>query len=379
MGTSQVTDFPIATTLEDADIFWATRGTGVSRDKTVSALLLQKYIGDVAVNITATGSIDLNNYFSNLVLLCDPSAGIALTISGALPEGKKLFIINLSGYLVNITIEALTIPFVENEWAEWISDGADMNKLWNIFQNFTKVKYLTSTDSPYTIGDGETYQKYIGDTTGGDIILNLPTLADNYEKEYKILLGKQNGSFVNKMIVQREGSDVISQDLLSIVWLAKVGDQLDLIGSSGTMQWEISNEKLSAQLILDTLFAYGTTDTMIPKFSNTIENFGNVFSHNHGSYGTAGLELTINKSGRYSSSVWGQSPGYIGFSINSAQKTTAINLITITNCRGYDFQASGAGTTAPSLYLKKGDIWRPHGDGTIPSGSRGGLIFTYLG
>ena len=373
-NTITIPDFPVATTLEDADVFWATRGTGKDRDKTVTALLLQKYIGDVCLKIISTGSVNLDTYFTNVVILSDPSAGITVTISGSLPEGKKLFIINLSAFLVNIAIESITVGLIENEYTEWMSDGADMNKLWNIFNNFTKVKYLTNADSPYTITDGETYQKYIGDTAGGNIIINLPTLADNYEKEYEFFHAAQGGS--NIMTIQREGSDEITQDLLTEIQLPKFQNLLKLLACSSSAKWEITHEKLDCQTTFNIYNGYGSVDTCIIRFNTQVESFGNLFTHNHPGYNgnTEGLTFIINKSGIYTFTHTGArtSTLYLGISKDSTQNNLSIHDDTFVSANrlcedtadsGVEAGVEIAGSCSWSGYLIKGSAIRAHTNG----------------
>jgi len=67
-----------------------------------------------------------------------------------------------------------------------------------------------------------------------------------------------------------------------------------------------------------------------------------MFSNNHGSYGTAGLEITINKSGKYSftftSSSNGASNTNNGLSLSSSQLTTVIQSINDVDTMGFEFE-----------------------------------------
>jgi len=228
------------------------------------------------------------------------------------------------------------------------------------------TKYLTNADSPFTITDGDGFGKFICDTSGGDITINLPTLADNQDRELEFL----HQTSGNNLIIDGEIAETI--DGLETIELPKQYDRLKIFGT--TSEWAITDERISCQLRLHTYAGYGSTDNKIPRLTTLIEGYGNMFSENHttGYNGnTEGLEILINRPGKYSFTFSpNETPGYFaGFSLNSSQLTTSITGINTADKLVVSFQ-SNAGTESPistSIKLNAGDIVRPHTDGNAAS------------
>jgi hypothetical protein len=240
----------------------------------------------------------------------------------------------------------------------------------------TSIKYLTSADSPYTISDGDGFGKYICDTSSGDITITLPTLADNQNRELEFY--HQTGG--NLLTIDGEGAETIGN--LSQIELPKGEDRLKIIGT--TPEWVITEEKISCQLRLNTWAGYGSIDSNIMRFTNIDEDFGNMFSHNHPLYNgnTEGLEILINRNGKYSFSACCENAGYLGFSLNSPQLTTNIRLITPSDRLNINYSIIANSIPAPDWegYLSKGDIVRVHGSAaTSTQPSFAGFTATYLG
>lgn len=225
----------------------------------------------------------------------------------------------------------------------------------------TTIKYLVNTDSPFTITDGDGYGKFICDTSSGNIVINLPTLSDNQNRELQFI--HQTGG--NLLTIDGESSEEI--DGLTTVELPKGYDRMTILGT--TSEWAMLEERISCQLRLDTYAGHGSSDTKIMQFTNSQEDYGNLFSHNHGSYGTAGLEITIEKSGKYNFSYclsYSVGNNIFGFSLNSSQLTTNITSITAADILQYDRvdNAATQGGCSWEGYLDKNDIVRPHGVGS---------------
>jgi predicted nuclease of predicted toxin-antitoxin system len=191
-------------------------------------------------------------------------------------------------------------------------------------------------------------------------------------------------SFANTIIVDGEGSETI--DGLTTIELPRGKDFIEIQGLSD--EWKILNEKITAQLILDTFVNFGSTDTKIVQFGNNREFCGNLFSQNHDSGysgNTQGLEFTINKAGKWSFtfSKYAQSAsGVVGFSINSNQLTTNIELINIVDRVVFNtITSGGVASVSVPVQLKVGDILRPHTQGTTAIGTPQWTSFigTYLG
>jgi hypothetical protein len=193
-----------------------------------------------------------------------------------------------------------------------------------------------------------------------------------------------------KVIVNPHADDAstLSSDGLSAIWIVKVGDNVEFIESADTGYWEIVNERITSQLRLDTYSGFGSTDTKIMRFTNVVENVGNMFSENHVSgysSNAKGLEIIINRSGRYSiifsTRILG-TVGALGISLNSNQLTTDILSITSSATR-ISLTANATALTLPTVftgYLKKNDIVRPHtsGDSVTPT-DRSIFTISYIG
>lgn len=243
--------------------------------------------------------------------------------------------------------------------------------------NFTgaNIKYLTSTDSPYTITDSDGDGTFICDTSTADINIIIPTLADNQNRDLEFI--HQTGG--NTLNIDGEGAETI--DGLTDIDLPKQGDRLKIKGT--TSEWSIMEERISCQLRLDTYAGYGSTDTKIMQFTNSREDYGNMFTHNHGSYGTAGLEITIVRPGKYSFAFSkGDTSGgtRIGLSKNSSQLSTNISSINATDRMIVDGSNSLEASVAWSSWLDTGAVIRPHTIGVAPdSAGEEHFTVTYAG
>lgn len=246
--------------------------------------------------------------------------------------------------------------------------------------------YYTSTS--YTVLDDDNYERIEVDTTSGDITITLPLKANNLKRQIEIANVKGG---TNKVIISPNATDAdkLSGDGLAAIWLPKVGDFVAFQESANSGYWEIVNERITSQLRLDTYAGYGSTDTKIMRFTNSVENVGNMFSENHStgySSNEKGLEITINRSGRYTFSYTLSSGSttatYAGLSLNSSQLTTNIDGITVADRLCMIYGAAGSTTIFISWsgFLKKSDIVRPHSRGiTITATEQATITVSYLG
>ena len=260
---------------------------------------------------------------------------------------------------------------------------------WEKIRKASYPGYTTATN--YIITDYDTYDHIFVNTSSGDVPITLPLKANNRRRVITIM--KVNGTS-NKVIISPNASDAntLSNDGLSAMWLPKVGDSVTFVENSISGYWEIIYERITSQLILNTYAGYGATDTCIVRFTNSNVNIGNMFSENHStgySSNTKGLEITINRSGRYafSFSMPGQaSDAYAGLSINSSQLTTSIESITPATRLAWAWNiaytvSSSQEHVAWTGFLSKNDIVRTHAKGsTIPVISADAHItVSYLG
>lgn len=135
---------------------------------------------------------------------------------------------------------------------------------------------------------------------------------------------------------------------------------------------------LPACVRLNTANGYGSTNTMIRRFTNILLNQGADVTYADSA--TLGGSFTINKSGVYAFSYSDSfaSAQFFGLSLNSAQLTTAINSITAANVlvMGITGGAGSPQTVAATVYLQVGDVVRAHATNISASGPAAQFICT---
>ena len=244
--------------------------------------------------------------------------------------------------------------------------------------------YTTATG--YTSLDDDKYGTIIYSGTSGDQTHDLPTLADNQGREITII---NDDATPDTITVDGEGSEAI--DDMTTIDLAKQGDFITV--KALPTKWKIINEKISCQLNLNTHAGYGSSDTRIVKFTNVVDDYGNMFSHNHGSYGTAGLDITINKSGKFSFTYISSAPnlerGRFGLTLNVSSRNTNLGVQDVAEIIGYGSIESLSGGAVPTTqvqtvtwsgFLNKNDVIRPHTNGyTVDTSIKSQFMVSYLG
>lgn len=244
---------------------------------------------------------------------------------------------------------------------------------WEKIKKASYSGYTTTTD--YIIADYDNYDQIFVNTSSGDATITLPLKANNRQRVITIM--KVRGAS-NKVIISPNVSDAntLSNDGLTAIWLPKVGDSVTFVENSTSGYWEIVHERITSQLILNTYAGYGSTDTCIVRFTNSDANIGNMFSENHStgySSSAKGLEITINRSGRYSFSfsMPGQaSNAYAGLSLNSSQLTTSIASITPSTRLAWAWNiaytiSSSQEHVSWTGFLSKNDVIRAHAWGSV--------------
>lgn len=239
---------------------------------------------------------------------------------------------------------------------------------------------FSSKLTDYTILDNET--SYIFMLTGASTnsTFTLPTLADNLGKKIRLI----NNDSTYVLTVAGEGSETIEG--CASLQLPKRYNFIEVIATSAG--WIILDESITSQLRLNTYAGYGSTETKIMRFTNVVENVGNCFAHNHVSgynSNAEGLKITINKTGKYSFSFTLHPTGAtnnLGLSLNSAELTTNIEAITVaTRLTMAQALTNVPNSVSIGLYLKVGDIIRPHSIGGAVTTYAANCMFsaTYLG
>jgi len=246
------------------------------------------------------------------------------------------------------------------------------NGLYNSTKALTTYGNTTvAKTANYVMLDNDGYSRIECDTTSNAITITLPAVATNRGRRIEIALVKNDAS-LDKVIIQGAAGSIMSEDLLAAIWLTKVGDFICVQESATSGAWNIVNERITSQLKLNTYAGYGSTDNKIMRFTNVVTNFGNMFSENHVSGYTAnakGLEITINRSGRYaiSFSAQGGAATNNGLSLNSTELTTSLETITVTDRLVITVALSSCGSITVNMFFKKNDIIRPHTAGLAPA------------
>lgn len=270
------------------------------------------------------------------------------------------------------------------------SSGDFKSTIQNIIDSVSIGGWLTKivTSSTYTVTDSDmsSYNEIMFDTTSNSITVTLPDRATQNGKKIKLSHAIQGST--NIVTINRAGGDTITRDGLTSIELPEEQNYVELFASSIISAWCILNESISSELFLYTSAGYGTTDTAIEKFTNSSIDIGNMFSNNHGSYGTAGLEITINRTGKYAityNTVYSSAYTF-GLSLNSSELTTTINAITNTEdilTMSYTIANNAQGSTSITKRFSKDDVIRPHGNnvayGTAANDERARIRVSYTG
>jgi len=161
--TVTLLDFPQVTTVEDGDLIYLIRGTGTDRDKVLPGSVLKAYLGETLLSVTETGSINLSDYTTNVLIVADPMADIALTITGALPGGNKCIVVNKSAHNVTLSIISTSPVVPSGEYIEYYSDGSAMNLLTGSY-----VMKQWVLDYLYPVGKEYAQYPVIGSNTEAD-------------------------------------------------------------------------------------------------------------------------------------------------------------------------------------------------------------------
>lgn len=131
------------------------------------------------------------------------------------------------------------------------------------------------------------------------------------------------------------------------------------------------NQAPRSELRLDTANGFGSTNTVIGRFTTTTLSSGTAMTAADSA--TLGGSVTINEDGLYNITAIDalSGTGTIGISLNSNQLTTAIFGITAANRLASMSVSSGfSGTVGCTKRLTVNDVIRFHGDGTASSGIR---------
>lgn len=136
----------------------------------------------------------------------------------------------------------------------------------------------------------------------------------------------------------------------------------------------------SASMVrLNTANGYGSTNTKIRRFTNTVTNQGSDITYADSA--TLGSSFTINTTGVYSISYSevGSAGMYAGLSLNTTVPTTSVQSIPVAEVLSIGNPGANAPQTIPwTGLLVVGSIIRPHTDGTAAGTPASGSQFTIV-
>jgi hypothetical protein len=139
-------------------------------------------------------------------------------------------------------------------------------------------------------------------------------------------------------------------------------------------QWSQSDSSVR----LNTANGYGSTNTKIRRFTNTVDNLGSDVTYTDSA--TLGASVTVNSSGIYTITYSDQfnSTGFLGLTKNTVTPTTTIASCATSEVLAIDTTAAANFTASVSWtgYLVTGDTIRPHTDGSTTGATTNGAQFT---
>jgi hypothetical protein len=120
MANKTVLDFPgITNDIQPTDKLYLLRGVGTDRDKNVTG----DRIRPAALAQSVTGAVDLSTYQGDLLITSNPVADITITFSNYLNQTRRLIVINISAYNVQLAgTVILNIP--PGQKVELVSTGS---------------------------------------------------------------------------------------------------------------------------------------------------------------------------------------------------------------------------------------------------------------
>jgi len=254
--------------------------------------------------------------------------------------------------------------------------GTSKKTLWSTIRNtialFVGAGTTTFKQDSYVMLDNDGYSRIEVDTTAGAVAITLPLMANNTGREITIAFVKNDAS-ADVITISPHATDAnkLSNDGLASIILPKVGDFVTLKQSDNSGFWEITNERITSQMTLDTYAGYGNVNNnKIPYFTNVTENVGNchtLTSNNN----TTGCVITINRSGKYSLGIQWYGPtnsANAGISKNSSQLTASYFSINLSDrVFGSSMTTTAVIDVSVTKYFIKGDVLRFHTDGNTPA------------
>lgn len=218
-------------------------------------------------------------------------------------------------------------------------------------------KALTTKTTTYTITASDRVIRC--DASGGAFTVTLPA-AGNSGRTYEIIKVDTSD---NAVTIAGDGAENI--DDANTLALKRKYQSAELV-DNGT-GWNITSSRLRVDSFvrLSGGNGHGSTNTVIRRFTTTVEDVGDAITYADSS--TNGATFTVNEEGIYFISVadgrTAANPSYTGLSLNSSQLTTGIPSITETDALAYSWSDQND-VTSIFCRLDKDDVVRVHTDGT---------------
>ena len=161
------------------------------------------------------------------------------------------------------------------------------------------------------------------------------------------------------------GGVITSADASGILQLQTGGTTAVTIDASQNVTFAKVPANTTAQSMvrLNTALGYGSTNTMIRRFTNTVTNQGTDITYADSA--TLGATFTVNTNGVYAISYSDQfttTANFLGLSLNSTQLTTFIYSIAVADVLSavYTPLANGSSVAQWTGYLPAGSVVRAH-------------------
>jgi hypothetical protein len=139
---------------------------------------------------------------------------------------------------------------------------------------------------------------------------------------------------------------------------------------SGKTQADANQNAPQSMVQLTTANGYGSTNTMIRRFSTTVLSQGSDISYTDSA--ANGASFAINTSGVYAINYFDQfsTGSHVAITLNDSQMTTTVDSMTATPLdANYQSGANAAVKASWTGYLTAGSVIRPHANG-VSSGTR---------
>jgi hypothetical protein len=319
-----------------------------------------------AFTLTPTPAITalVTNQLFHVTFNAAAGATPTLAISGL--TAKSLKYRDLTG-----TKQAITSAQVPSGWVSDVEyDGTDYVVLdisgssglsGNGIGSYTATSTLTASD----LGRPASYNS----ASAGTLTLPTPTRIGDIIDMYCAGAGACTLARAGTATIYALGQSAVTSIVLN------QGDSVMLVWS-GTNWIQAAGNKgtPNSEVRLNTVNGYGSTNTMIRRFTNTTINTGTDITYADSA--TLGATFTINTAGVYAISYSDSfaASADMGLSLNSTQLTTAISSITAADCLALAQSATSATEISVSctLHLAVNDVIRAHtsagGVGTASSG-----------